>query len=404
MVRDSCGYQCPRPRAALCLLGRIRGLAYTAASLAEHLILPLSADLFVYLPLAFLREAPEADVRELLALPGLVEITAEEENVTAFLKREMRPIISGATADEVLEWTRMVNGNWLGGLLQGDHGGARVGSGLMQMHSWRRCMQMVDRREASGTPPYDWIVQSRFDLFWEAPHLPLALFSKDAVWIPDGQDWGGYNDRHALIPRGPSLVNGTPSPMEMYLDAWRFVTEGKAAVVLHNAFQNLTNCKPREEDPEDEETRPPCLNSEAWLWLRLSALRVRVSRYPSLSWITCGVPSSASEPRRGTQHFLANCSAQGTPWRYPDEHTAVVATAHCLRGSGGGEEEEVAEVDAGHAAAAPSPLHLQRLRVRVRRCWCPRGVLHADMRLMGAEEEERYRHAMALCLEREEGA
>ncbi|KAK3252765.1 hypothetical protein CYMTET_37956 [Cymbomonas tetramitiformis] len=47
---------------------------------------------------------------------------------------------------------------------------------------------------------YDWFIYTRSDYVYLCPPLPLRLFPKDAIYVPTGQGYGGYTDRHALIP------------------------------------------------------------------------------------------------------------------------------------------------------------------------------------------------------------
>jgi hypothetical protein len=57
---------------------------------------------------------------------------------------------------------------------------------------------------------YDRFVITRSDFVWLCPHPPLSILSRDNVWIPDGQHWGGLNDRHMVASRADieSCLNG----------------------------------------------------------------------------------------------------------------------------------------------------------------------------------------------------
>lgn len=56
--------------------------------------------------------------------------------------------------------------------------------------------------EAAGVlDRYDWFVITRSDMMFPLPHPDLALFSPDKVWIPDGERWLGFTDRHILVSR-----------------------------------------------------------------------------------------------------------------------------------------------------------------------------------------------------------
>lgn len=55
----------------------------------------------------------------------------------------------------------------------------------------------------------DWVIYLRSDLDFLAPHPPLtpmAAMGPGRVWIPDVMDWGGLNDRWAVMSRDVAPV------------------------------------------------------------------------------------------------------------------------------------------------------------------------------------------------------
>ena len=48
---------------------------------------------------------------------------------------------------------------------------------------------------------YDRFVITRSDFLWLCPHPPLSILDRHAIWIPDGEDYGGVNDRHLVVSR-----------------------------------------------------------------------------------------------------------------------------------------------------------------------------------------------------------
>ena len=46
---------------------------------------------------------------------------------------------------------------------------------------------------------YDRFVITRSDFMWLCPHPPLSILDRDAIWLPDGEDYGGLNDRHMVV-------------------------------------------------------------------------------------------------------------------------------------------------------------------------------------------------------------
>jgi hypothetical protein len=73
---------------------------------------------------------------------------------------------------------------------------------------------------------YDRFVISRSDFVWLCPHPPLSILDREAVWVPDGQHWGGINDRHMVVSRADveSCLNGLE---DMVLESDRLYEEMK---------------------------------------------------------------------------------------------------------------------------------------------------------------------------------
>ena len=53
---------------------------------------------------------------------------------------------------------------------------------------------------------YDRFVITRSDFLWLCPHPPLSILDRDAIWLPNGEDYGGLNDRHLVASRA-DVVN-----------------------------------------------------------------------------------------------------------------------------------------------------------------------------------------------------
>ena len=48
---------------------------------------------------------------------------------------------------------------------------------------------------------YDRFVITRSDFVWLCPHPPLSILDRDSIWVPDGENWDGLNDRHLVVSR-----------------------------------------------------------------------------------------------------------------------------------------------------------------------------------------------------------
>ena len=69
---------------------------------------------------------------------------------------------------------------------------------------------------------YDRFVITRSDFVWLCPHPPLSVLDRNAIWVPNGEHYGGINDRHAVVSRAhvADLLNIvseiTLHPTELY--------------------------------------------------------------------------------------------------------------------------------------------------------------------------------------------
>lgn len=48
---------------------------------------------------------------------------------------------------------------------------------------------------------YDWLIITRSDMMYPIAHPSLDLFSTDHIWVPDGERYNGFTDRHILVPK-----------------------------------------------------------------------------------------------------------------------------------------------------------------------------------------------------------
>jgi len=92
---------------------------------------------------------------------------------------------------------------------------------LRQLHMQARVLRMLERHELEdrGGTPYSRVVWSRLEFMWLAPHPSVhRLQPSSCVWVPIEEDYGGINDRHALLDRTGASA---------YLGRWNMLLSGK---------------------------------------------------------------------------------------------------------------------------------------------------------------------------------
>lgn len=299
-----------------------------AETIQKFLVEPLDADVFISGPLVAVGEW----VTAISAFPTLAQVRLERENVTQFLESAGR---RNAAWREAVS----VRGNWLG-CYEGDadrEAMRRFGSGLCQMYSHRQCHAMIVDYEAKRGMQYGRIVYSRPDFQWIAPHLPLDMLPEMELWIADGEDNGGLNYRHWVMPR---------AMMDILLTAWDRVLDGSAA----RWFRSLPP------------PGLPWLSTEIFLEMMLLNFGMLglVRRLPVAAFVVCNqhhsrkpVDTSASGlgDSRRVSEVLVRCEPGGP--KYKAEHEWARGVAEC-----GG--------------------HLPWSWESVWRCWCAEKV-HQDL-------------------------
>jgi len=196
---------------ALCMAGPVSRAPEAATLEAAHLAAQaLGADVFAVLTARGHMQLPSS-------LTGWVTRYQlfEDGAGLAGLRAECAAANKDNRSNELLAAYASVGGNFLGPLVGHD------GRNAFLLRDLWRCLQLVRRHESLSILRYHYVAFSRIDIHWFAPPPPLKFFLQadpDAIWLPDGQDWDGVNDRFALVPRRwadaffgrwPRLLNGS---------------------------------------------------------------------------------------------------------------------------------------------------------------------------------------------------
>mmetsp|Transcript_40333 Transcript_40333/g.115338 ORF Transcript_40333/g.115338 Transcript_40333/m.115338 type:complete len:343 (+) Transcript_40333:130-1158(+) len=284
---------------AVCLAGLLRSLPDVGESIQEFLVGPLDADLFVAGPAEHLAEWASA----LALFPTLAQVRLERENVTEFLH---------ALGGNGAGWraAATIKGNWLGCLEGEEKDMRRRGSGLCQMYGHRQCLEMVTDRELKRGRQYEHVVWSRPDFVWLAAHPPLSLLpeGESDFWIIDGEDNGGINDRHWVLPRhlAPAI-----------LGSWDRLIDGSMA----DFFQ---------------QQRLPELSTETYFSfvLATSGVDKLIRRIPSLAFVPCANPhkrkqidtsASSWDDSGRLDNVNVRCVRGGPKYRHEYRHARQVS-------------------------------------------------------------------------------
>jgi hypothetical protein len=98
-----------------------------------------------------------------------------------------------------LHWRAFLNikDQFMGGIQ--DPFNQQIGSaGILIFYRWFLLKNLI---EQDLLKEYDFFIITRSDYIYCLPHPKMELFSKHSLYIPQGQDYGGLTDRHAILPR-----------------------------------------------------------------------------------------------------------------------------------------------------------------------------------------------------------
>jgi hypothetical protein len=95
-------------------------------------------------------------------------------------------------------WRKLleVKDQWLGGVKgEGEHPGS---AGIGLFFRWFLKESIINHNVLDK---YDRFVVTRSDFVHKIPHVPMKYLHPDHIWIPYGEDYGGYTDRHIISHR-----------------------------------------------------------------------------------------------------------------------------------------------------------------------------------------------------------
>eukprot|EP01004_Peranema_trichophorum_P003725 NODE_2698_length_1514_cov_40.649892_g2324_i0.p1 GENE.NODE_2698_length_1514_cov_40.649892_g2324_i0~~NODE_2698_length_1514_cov_40.649892_g2324_i0.p1 ORF type:complete len:347 (+),score=16.93 NODE_2698_length_1514_cov_40.649892_g2324_i0:40-1080(+) len=93
---------------------------------------------------------------------------------------------------------------------------------LYQYYDLEQCYDGIIKHENQRNVKYKWIIRTRPDIFWVIEHPVISIFESkwnSSIWVPEGSEFNGINDRHAVVPRNIA---------ESYFRRWSYLRNGDA--------------------------------------------------------------------------------------------------------------------------------------------------------------------------------
>ncbi len=100
------------------------------------------------------------------------------------------------------DWRKLlqIKDQWLGGI-KGSH--EHPGSaGILLFFRWFLKYSLIKNNIIDK---YERFIITRSDFIHKIPHVPLKFLDSKKIWIPYGEDYGGYTDRHIVVSNNEIL-------------------------------------------------------------------------------------------------------------------------------------------------------------------------------------------------------
>ena len=135
------------------------------------------------------------------------------------------------------DWRPMlqINGSWQGLIQSPD-----PQPGHASLLFFCRWLLLQGLKQDDVLDRYDRFVITRSDFIWLCPHPPLSVLDRSAIWFPNGEHWGGLNDRHLVVSR-TDVVNCLDLIEDILLEANQLYEELKGQTAWYNIEQFLAH-------------------------------------------------------------------------------------------------------------------------------------------------------------------
>jgi hypothetical protein len=124
------------------------------------------------------------------------------KNKTYGIKKSTNKIVKQkdvTTYRKRLPWRSFlkIKDQFLGGIKDqyNEHPGS---AGILIFFRWFLLQNLIEQNLLNK---YERFIVTRSDFLYELPHPKIHLLNEKYIWIPDGENYGGYTDRHAILSK-----------------------------------------------------------------------------------------------------------------------------------------------------------------------------------------------------------
>jgi hypothetical protein len=172
-----------QPRVLVIVIGQARGSSYAWNSLYKYLLAPYQADLATF----FTESSPVTVLQRMARFNWVVPEFTDWAAVMTQVERRC-----GVDSS----WHALCRGGdqWLGGATVPGciHDGS---AGILLAFRWLVQQKLMQHNLLDQ---YDYMVLSRADELYLCDHVPFTEMDTHSVWLPFGEEYDGYSDRHLV--------------------------------------------------------------------------------------------------------------------------------------------------------------------------------------------------------------
>ncbi len=177
----------------ICILGQTRAQDITWKSFNKYLLKSLNADL------ALCVAEKKSKNNHMYKNAKYIWQYKDSIDYTKHFEKAQQKLIKSKKIINKPNWKKMlkVKDFWLARI----KGSSRIRSGTGALLIYNRWFLLQNIIKKNLIKKYDRFIITRSDFKWSIHHPKMSNLNSDYIWIPNGEKYGGYTDRHAVLSK-----------------------------------------------------------------------------------------------------------------------------------------------------------------------------------------------------------
>lgn len=182
-----------KTKTLVCILGETRAHDITWPNFNKYLLKSLNADL------ALCVAEKKTKNNQMYKKAKYIWKYRDLKDYTKHFEDTQKILIKKKNIKKKPNWKKMlkIKDFWLARL----KGSSKIRSGTGGLLIYNRWILLQNILKYNLLKKYDRIVITRSDFFWCLHHPKMENLNSNYIWIPNGEKYGGYTDRHAILSK-----------------------------------------------------------------------------------------------------------------------------------------------------------------------------------------------------------